>query len=47
MRGTPVASEIEVTGDKVSVVVNCYNGEEFVAQALESVLKQTHQNFEL
>lgn len=31
----------------VSVIIPCYNGEEFLAEAIESVLQQTYQNFEL
>jgi glycosyltransferase involved in cell wall biosynthesis len=31
----------------VSVVINCYNGEEFVEAAINSVLSQTYQNFEI
>lgn len=31
----------------VSVIMNCYNGEEFVSQAINSVLSQTYENWEL
>ena len=31
----------------VSVIMNVYNAQEFLAEALQSVLDQTHQNFEL
>ena len=31
----------------VSVIVNCYNGEEYLAVALESVVGQSYQNWEL
>ena len=31
----------------VSIIVNCFNGEEFLAEALESVINQTYQNWEL
>jgi len=31
----------------VSIIIPCYNGENFIAQAIESVLNQTEQNFEL
>ena len=31
----------------VSIIMNCYNGEEFLQEALESVLSQTHKNWEL
>ena len=32
---------------KVSILMNCYNGEEFLSEALESILSQTYQNWEL
>jgi glycosyltransferase involved in cell wall biosynthesis len=32
---------------KVSVIINCYNGETFVRDALKSALDQTHQNIEI
>lgn len=32
---------------KVSVIINCYNGEEFLQETLESLSKQTYQDFEL
>lgn len=31
----------------VSIIVNCYNGEQFLDQAIESVLSQNYQNWEL
>lgn len=31
----------------VSVIMPCYNGERFIAEAIESVLGQTYQNWEL
>jgi len=31
----------------VSVIMNCYNGEKFLKEAIESVLIQTYQNFEI
>ena len=36
-----------MTTTKVSVVVPCYNGERFIAQTLESILSQTHENIEI
>ena len=32
---------------KVSVLMSAYNGEKFIAQALESIYKQTYQDFEV
>ena len=31
----------------VSVVMNCYNGERYLREAIESVCAQTHQNWEI
>ena len=31
----------------VSVVVNCYNGEKYLNQCIESILNQTYKNIEL
>ncbi|NQV78742.1 MAG: glycosyltransferase [Lutibacter sp.] len=31
----------------VSVIINCYNGEEFLSLAIDSVLTQTYENWEL
>ncbi|NJO03784.1 MAG: glycosyltransferase family 2 protein [Bacteroidia bacterium] len=33
--------------DLVSVIITAYNAEKFIAEAIESVLNQTHQNLEL
>ena len=30
-----------------SIIVNCFNGESFLSEALESVINQTYQNWEL
>ena len=32
---------------KISIIMNCYNGEEFLQTALQSVLFQTYTNWEL
>ena len=32
---------------KVSVVMPCYNADRFIEESIESVLRQSHQNFEL
>ncbi len=31
----------------ISVIMNCYNGEKFLREALDSVLTQTYTNWEL
>jgi len=41
-----------MTGNKsntslVSIIMNCYNGEKYLREAIESVLSQTYQNWEL
>jgi glycosyltransferase involved in cell wall biosynthesis len=41
------AAAAEATGPGVSVILPVYNGAAYLAQAIESVLLQTHQNFEL
>ena len=32
---------------KFSVMMNCFNGEKYLEEAIESVLNQTYQNWEL
>lgn len=32
---------------KVSVIISCYNGEKFIGEAIESVINQTYENWEL
>ena len=32
---------------KVSVIMNVHNGEEFISEAIDSVINQTYQNWEL
>ena len=31
----------------ISIIMNCYNGEKYLSQALKSVLEQTYDNWEL
>ena len=31
----------------ISVIVNCYNGEKFLKDCIESILKQTYNNWEI
>ena len=31
----------------ISIIMNCYNGEEFLKHAIKSVLSQTYKNWEL
>ncbi len=37
----------EVERPLVSVIMNCYNGEKYLSEAIESVLAQTYRNWEL
>jgi glycosyltransferase involved in cell wall biosynthesis len=32
---------------KVSVIVNCHNGEKYISKCIESILNQTYKNFEI
>ena len=31
----------------VSVIINCYNGEKYLQEAVSSVIKQTYKNWEI
>ena len=31
----------------VSIIINCFNGEEYLREALESVISQTYKNWEI
>ena len=36
-----------MTNPLVSIIVNCYNGEKFLRQCLESIFNQTYENWEV
>lgn len=38
---------MNLSNNKISVVLPVYNGEKFISDAINSILKQTHENFEL
>jgi len=38
---------ITMTQPLVSIVIPCYNGEKYVAEAIRSALDQTYPNFEV
>lgn len=37
----------ESNGPKISVLMNCYNGEEYLREAIDSLIEQTYENWEL
>lgn len=41
-----VSESVEAMAPRVSVVMSVYNGEEWVKEAIESILKQTYRDFE-
>ena len=36
-----------MTSPLVSVIMNCFNGEQYLREAIDSVIAQTYQNWEL
>ena len=36
-----------MTSPLVSVIMNCFNGEQYLRKAIDSVIAQTYQNWEL
>ncbi|MDC1096795.1 glycosyltransferase, partial [Pelagibacteraceae bacterium] len=32
---------------KVSIIINCFNGENFLKQCIQSVINQTYKNWEI
>ena len=38
---------IPSSSPRISIIMNCYNGEEFLNKALDSIVKQTYNNWEL
>ncbi len=42
-----VSEESNLTEPLVSVIIPCYNGEEFIREAIESVINQSYQSWEL
>ena len=36
-----------LTNPLVSVIVNCFNGEKYLSQTLQSILRQTYKNWEV
>jgi glycosyltransferase involved in cell wall biosynthesis len=31
----------------ISIIMNCFNGEDYIQQSIESIISQTYQNWEL
>ena len=37
----------EINNFKVSIIMNCYNGEKFLKESINSVINQTFKNWEI
>ena len=33
--------------DLISIIINCYNGEKYLARSIKSVINQSHKNWEI
>ena len=40
-------NKIEIDQPLISIIINCFNGEKYLAEALNSVLAQTYENWEI
>ena len=40
-------NDIKITNPLVSVIMNCYNGDKYLPNAIESVYSQTYSNWEI
>ena len=38
---------MELNNPKVSIMMNCFNGAKYLRQSIQSVISQTHKNWEL
>ena len=47
MTSQPSSTVANESQPLVSVIMNCYNGEKYLRQAIESVFAQTYRNWEI
>ena len=47
MSSSSVFRRAEKNRPKVSVIINVYNGEKYIDDTVDSILRQSYQNFEL